>query len=457
MILTLFKGSVILTTYKSHQNKKMAKLTLGLGKAAKAKKQKLESEPNTNDKSSSEDSTNQLTVELPEEVDADDEISQLKGLYKAYINSDRDNELIVNGIIHECDRLLRNQEEGAALPPTFYKIYSIALSELANFHIDDVKQIKEYFGASLERIETGLEKYPGDVELLLTRSKILINQIVLQFVSQLKLSSEKDEANVKELLDNALKVYELAEQKASDLSTFDAFNNDEYFDILEAVDDLLDIVDNFGKDEAGDNDDEETEVDGKNERKDDKDGRHFDDEVDDDDDDGGVELEETHPLYPIKNTDEYNQWWRDHTIKYLENLNKVESPSESLIREVNQRLGQSYLQESEIPTNVYTTLKYDEDYAGLEELEGLTLYQAQDIAKDLIHKALGHLKKAEDKEEPESWVNIAEAMITLGNLYELDSKEQEQLYDEAETILKKANNATNGKYQDVLENLLANQ
>ncbi|KAG5417259.1 ETT1 [Candida metapsilosis] len=427
----------------------MAKRTLGLGKAAKAKKQKTESEPIDNGKADSEEASNQLTVELPEEVDADDEISQLKGLYKAYINSERDNELIVNGIIHECDRLLRNQEEGTSLPSTFYKIYAIALSELANFHTDDAKQIKEYFDASLERIDTGLEKYPNDVELLLTRAKILINQIVLQHVSHLTLSSKAEEANVKELLDTALKVYESAEVKAADASRFDIFNNFEYFDILEAVDDLLDIVDNFGKDELEEDEEEDTK---KTKSKNDE---ASDDEEEDDEEDE-IELDEAHPLYPIKNTDEYNQWWRDHTVKYLENLNKIQSPLESLVREVNQRLGQSYLQESEIPTNVYTTLKYDEDYAGLEELEGLTVAQAQEVAKDLIHKALEHLKRAEDKDEPESWVNIAEAMITLGNLYELDSKEQEQIYDEAEAILKKANNVTNGKYQDVLENLLAN-
>ena len=45
-------------------------------------------------------------------------------------------------------------------------------------------------------------------------------------------------------------------------------------------------------------------------------------------------------------------------------------------------------------------------------------------------------------------------MISLGNLYELDSEElQETTTPKQEKILTKANNATNGKYEDILENL----
>ena len=64
------------------------------------------------------------------------------------------------------------------------------------------------------------------------------------------------------------------------------------------------------------------------------------------------------------------------------------------------------------------------------------------------------MKQAQDEQEPETWVNVAEAMISLGNTYEIDSKEQEETYKEAEAILVKANNATNGKYEDILENLM---
>ena len=70
----------------------------------------------------------------------------------------------------------------------------------------------------------------------------------------------------------------------------------------------------------------------------------------------------------------------------------------------------------------------------------------------MITKALDYLKQAKDEEDPETWVSIAEAMISLGNLYEVD-KEQEDLYLEAEKILKRANNVTNGKFQEELDNL----
>ncbi|KAI5951293.1 ETT1 [Candida jiufengensis] len=416
----------------------MAKRTLGLRKAAKAKKQKVES--TTTEETSSQpvesSKSNELTIELPEGTDSNDEISELKGLYKTYIDSERDNELIVNGIIHECDRILRNHKDDQTLPPIFYKIYSIALSELTNFHTDDLKQIKEFFEASLERIDDGLEKYPKDIELLFTKSKILLNQIILQYVSQLDLESKlKEDNNIAELLDNALEIYQQAEDKADELENYEAFNNEEYLDILESVDDILEIIDDFGKEEKEEEEKEEEEE------------EEEEQEV--------LELPETHPLYPIQNTDEYNEWWRDHTITYLNNLKKLSTPQPKLLKTINQRLGQSFLQESEGPTNIYITLKFDDDYEGIEELEGLSAKEALSLSQNLIEKALEHLKEAKDEDEPESWVTIAEAMITLGNLYDVESKEQDNLYEEAEELLRKANNVTNGKYQEALDNLLA--
>ena len=64
-----------------------------------------------------------------------------------------------------------------------------------------------------------------------------------------------------------------------------------------------------------------------------------------------------------------------------------------------------------------------------------------------------YLKKAQDDDDPDTWVNVAEAMISLGNMYEMDSPDQEKWYDEAEKILVRANKATQGKYREILENL----
>ncbi|EGW33414.1 uncharacterized protein SPAPADRAFT_60771 [Spathaspora passalidarum NRRL Y-27907] len=208
--------------------------------------------------------------------------------------------------------------------------------------------------------------------------------------------------------------------------------------MLTALDDFLDIVDNFGKDtlEGLDEDQEEDEID-------------------------EVELPFEHPLFAIRDDDMYNQWWRDHTHTFLENVDKhLEAKPDKkdelahLRREICRRLGQSYLQEAEIPSSVFTSLSYDDDYKDEEELHGLTQEEAQVAAQELIARALKYLTQAEDKEEPETWVDIAEAMISLGNLYDVDSEEQESLYKDAEAILNKANNVTNGKYKDVLDNLL---
>ncbi|KAK6201017.1 enhancer of translation termination 1 [Scheffersomyces amazonensis] len=428
------------------------KRPLGLGAKAKANAKKSKPASEGSNGVESEDvqtpASNELTVELNEEADAEDEIAQLKALWKTYYDSDRDNELVLNGIVHECDRLLRNNNETKDEPSTitlkddFHSIYALALAELSNFHVDDGK-IAEYFDASLERIDLGLEKFPKSAQLQMSKARILLSRIALEQISKLSIDSKVDtkEGNiiVKEL-NNALKAYEAGEKLAETNGQFELFN-EQNFDVLESLDDILDIIDNFGKD-----DDDEEEND--------------DDEEDDDDDEDqqSVELAETHPLFSVRNTDEYNQWWRDHIIKYLENLDQQKEDvkrDSQLRRDICKRVGQSYLQESEIPSSVYTSLTYDDDYAGIEELEGLKAQEAQTIARDLISTALTYLKQAEDKEDPETWVAVAEAMISLGNLYDVDSDEQEGQYVKAEEILKRANNVTNGKYEDVLENLLS--
>lgn len=403
---------------------------LGLGKAVKAKKQKVEEKE--------EDApSNELTVELNEEVDADDDVAQVKALWKTYWKSEKDNELVLNGIVHECDRILRNDKNDTvkgAVDGVFHAVYALSLADLANFHTadeDSVKQIDEYFNASLERIELGLEAFPESADLLFAQSRILINRIPLQYVSQLTVESKSEDLGVK--LDEAVAIYERAEKKAISASEGSYFV-EENLNFLETLDDLLDMVDNFGKsnEEGDDEEDEDSE----------------------EDEDNEIELEKSHPLYSIQSDDKYNQWWRDHTTVFLDQVDANADPA--LYRELNKRLGQSYLQEADIPSSVYTALAYDDEYEGITELQGSTQKESQEISQGLFKKACEYFVNAEDKEDPETWVPIAEAKISLGNLYDLDSEEQEELYKDAEKILKRANKATQGKYQEILDNLLEN-
>lgn len=414
----------------------MAKRQLGLGKAAKAKKQKTGTLQTTS--AASQKPNESLRVELNEEADADDELAQLQALWNTYSKLDKENELMVNGIIHECDRLLRNwDEKNEVLPDYFHAIYALALSELAKYKPEETN---ECFQMALERLDAGLVAYPKSIDVNFAKSRVLLARIPLQYISTLEVSSQVgDYPNVSDMLDEALSAYEVAENEAVDKKEYSKFNEDN-LDILQALDDVLDMVDNFCREEK----DEEEEEDEENDEEDDE---------DDEDDEEIIQLAENHPLYHVQSTDKYNFWWRDHTLKFLTNVTKRSENTSQLQRELCTRLGQSYLQEAEVPANVYTTLKYDDDYAGLGELQGLKMEESQKLAQESFKEALKYLKKAQDDDDPDTWVNVAEAMISLGNMYEMDSSDQEKWYDEAEKILVRANKATQGKYNEILENL----
>ncbi|KAK6461828.1 Yor051c protein [Scheffersomyces coipomensis] len=433
----------------------MAKRPLGLGKASKAKKQKkpIEEKEESIEVGSTEDQAGEgeLTVELKEEADADDELAQLQALWNTYFESDRDNELVLNGIVHECDRLLRNSNEKAAdeskegkeeedddsLPDFFYAIYALSLAELSNFHPDEVES---YFKESLDRIEIGLEKYSESRVLWFAESKILLLKLSLQHVSQLTIDTEEEHGQHMELeniLDEAYLSFGAALVSCKMNNDYSLINRETY-EFFEILDDLLDIINNFGKH-----------------------NKEEDDEEEDDDEDDDTELDELHPLSPILEDFKYNQWLKDKLIEFSDFFVKFKydktSPEDvSLYRDMSKRIGQWYLREAEIPIKVYTTLTYDDEFEGIEEYEGLTVNEAQSKGQNSLKLALDALKQAQDEDDPETWVAVAECMISLGNLYQLDCKDQEFYYKSAEEILIKANISTNGKYDDILENLLDN-
>ncbi|GEQ66939.1 hypothetical protein JCM33374_g602 [Metschnikowia sp. JCM 33374] len=453
-----------------------AKRHLGLGKAAASKKQKS-SEAETIPTSSTPNSAqaNELTVELEEEVSANDAMGQLRALWRDFIKAQDRSELKVNGIIHECDRILRKthvrdvkahgkiehasangqQENGTAMDKVdeisdeeeieltgeFYGIYGLALSSLAFFYTEEPTKVEEFFSEAKDRIYVGKSKFPDSISLLFAEARVLINEIPLTSISPLTVDSKvsMEHREVASLLDECLSVWERAEKLSEERKDYKYYNL-ENSDFLQALDDLLDMVDNFGRESL--------------------EGKDSDAEEEEDDDE--LILSPKHPLFVIAETDKYNLWWREHTQRFLNNLNekiRSESISESnnhdtnliLRRELSKRLGQSLLLEAEEPSNVFTTLTYySKDQTSLS---GLTREEARKIGQDLLTKAIQFLKDAQDEEEPDSWAALAEAMISLGNMYDLDSSEQESIYKEAEEILVRANNATNGRYEKILENL----
>ena len=419
---------------------------LGLHQAAK--KKKLEGR-DREENPQEEKPSNELRVELNNDADGDNEIEQLKGLWKTYLFSEKENELILNGIVNESDRLLRDssnsEKESPQMPEIFHSIYALALGELALFQGRKAEKVKEFFLAAFERVQFGLYVSPKSPELLFAKARLLIRQIPLQYVAQLnEESSISDETpDLSKNADYAFYVYDNAQKEAQEQGKMELFDV-ERFEILRSVEDLLQLIKTFGKIEEDASSDEE-------------------DESDDDE----VELSPKHPLYLLRHSGKYYKWWKDNVVSFLKNLDALlkkphldytdEEKSEheliSLRREICKEIGQAFLQEAELPSSVYTTLAYDDDFKDTEELEGLTQEESQKVSQELYTEALVYLKQAQNKDDPQSWVSVAEATISLGNLFPLESSEQEEHYQNAEKILVRANNVTNGEYQTILDTL----
>lgn len=419
---------------------------LGLHQATK--KKKLEGKDQQGN-AEEEKPSNELRVELSNDADGDNEIEQLKGLWKTYLFSEKENELILNGIVNESDRLLRDssnsEKETPEMPEIFHSIYGLALGELALFQGRKVEKVKEFFQAAFERIQVGLDVSPKSPELLFAKARLLIRQIPLQYVAQLNEESTiSDEIpDLSKNADYAFEVFDSAQKEAEEQAKMELFDS-ERFEILRSVEDLLQLIKTFGKIE------DDTSSDGE-------------DESDDDE----VELSPKHPLYLLRYSEKYYNWWKNNVVLFLKKLDVLlakfhldytdEEKSEheliSLRREICKEIGQALLQEAELPSSVHSTLAYDDDFKDVEELEGFTQEESQKLSQKLYTETLEYLKQAQNKDDPQSWVSVAEATISLGNLFPLESSEQEEQYQKAEKIIVRANNVTNGKYQNILDTL----
>lgn len=461
----------------------MAKRPLGLAGSKKNKKQKTNTtEASTKPVSKeatplSESGTPQppvagqeeIHIELEQNDDLEDDFTQLKGLWNTYAKSSKENEILLNGIIHECDRLMRLTE--LSKPFEFYGIYALALSELAIFQEeeDDTKRfekIHEFFESSLEFVQDGLSKYSGNKLLELVKSKILFQRIPLEYIAQLAITfnsdDDDDEKKNKKNKNDFLLKYDTPvdlDQILSQAKTLyqpdvsNVLSKNLSLEILQSFNDLLDIVDNFGcekiyLDEGLDSDDEEEET---------KLQMY------------SQSLSSNHPLYSLAQKSSENYSW---LLENLENLHEKISSNEiqdtNFDKKILKTAGGIYMRMAFPHIDAYTEFAFDDDDDDendddddvKKDNKKLSAQDEQSM-RDNQAKAIDHLQKAKNnlfasmrEDEPEDWANYSECLIELGNLHEIDSKEQQQFYKEAEQLLTKANKATNGKYQDILNNLL---
>ncbi|ODV57867.1 Ett1p ASCRUDRAFT_40244 [Ascoidea rubescens DSM 1968] len=433
--------------------------------------EKIEIENIDSNNDQNQSSPNNLTIELSESVDPNDEIAQLIALWKTYkYNNDSDNQLILNGIVHECDRLLRESDlnketkkKKKALNSKFHTIYSLALY-LPVF--ENNKIVAQFLNASLERVNLGLNYYTKSIDLTLARIEITLNKIPLQYISNLDLSSRKYNRdknsqkiikipNFKKIIENLIQDYEYCENSIiEDDEYLKNYYNLDHFNILNSFDDLLDIIENFGIDHLTEGLDSDIEDENEKEIK------------------QKVKLSKKHPLYQTRESiDKYYDWLNKRILIFAQNLLKKvkllnyksiieieEMNCLLLYKKVNHKIGEKYLIKAEGPSNIYTSVVYSED--GEEESELSEINKLKELQKEGIKnykKAIKHFKKAEDEEDTQSWVDIAEAEISLGNLYDLKSKEQEKFYKRAEDILRKANKVSHGKYEHILIDLLGDE
>lgn len=403
------------------------KRKLGLGKASQNKKSKQQD--SAKDTSAEEQV---LTVELPSQSANDGEFGELVGLWDTYLDSDQ-GELVLNGVINECDRLERNppKETDAHDKNTFLAIYSMGLSEMSKYHEDD----------SLGWIEFALEKSQKLDGSLggFVKCFIGLNELGCR-IGQLSLQEEGTESSsdfdflkgFQNVVDNWNKSMKAPEAEVKPL-----LQKKWVLSILDTLDDLLELIDNFNHEnqaEVLDSDNEEEEE---------------DEDIEDLLKEKNNDLPADHPLYAVQQSDDFNTFWRSAMIS----IKDLVEPGTSLSRGVFKKLGQSYLMEAENPILVYTSLTYEQgpDVKPTKE-ETEQAKAAQKDAKELVGTALDYLSKTWDDEDVQSWVDIAEAEITMGNLFE-EGPEQEDWYAKAEKKLKMANNSSHGKYQAILDSL----
>lgn len=280
--------------------------------------------------------------------------------------------------------------------------------------------------ACFERAEQALADCASSPLVSLARAKVQFQRVPLEFVSQL--TAESRESRLQLALESQLQ----AGREAFTVVPGDLALS---LEVLRSFDDLLDIVENFGDARAADeglDSDEEAGGEG---------------EADADAADVGVELASTHPLFPVRENLPSHYDWLEEALGSLDAVATTAADAK-LLRDIATARGELALRRAQPAVQHYLQEAYGDDTEITEQTRELGVGAAA-----MLRVALEHLERAQDPEDPDTWVAVAEATIELGNVLEQDSEEQARAYADAEGLLERANVAAHGKYKDVLENL----
>lgn len=399
------------------------KRRLGLGQQSQQKKLKPEE-----NEDKEETPQAQLEIEI-EEGDLDDELVQLHGLWKNYFESERDDELLLNAVVHECDRLLRDADKDeqvrkAVQSDVFHAVYALALAHLTAFKAGEEGRSEEeraanvaaFFDNALERVELGKAQFASSSRLDLVKAHILLHRVPLQYISKLDKESEGEPLHV--LVDEALQAYKA--DADAELA----------YDTLQALYDLLDIAANFGHEDAieegldSDDEEEEREI-------------------------SQIDLSDSHPLKTLRDAvPRHLQWLSERAAELAQGAS---APLKA--KRAHRLAGEVLLKLAQEPATEYLELVYKDDDAPETAEPPAAARDVQARAVAATQRAVDALQLAMLDDEPETWAQLAEAQISLGNLLDNGSPEQERVYAEAEQLLKRANRAAKGRYQDVLDAL----
>lgn len=134
------------------------------------------------------------TIAISGDVDEDDDIGQLVALYHTAVEhlqrrKVQDAVPIINGTIHEADRILRNKPSEIKLSYEFHAVYANALLDLSQIMDDstanDGEKAQNFIDAATERCNLGLESGVGEgmSQLHLTKAKCICSSAQLSLAA----------------------------------------------------------------------------------------------------------------------------------------------------------------------------------------------------------------------------------------------------------------------------------